>query len=60
MNLLAPPLTVREVAGFLGTSADVVRSLLNRHKLKGKKVGGQWRILREDLAEYLVAKIEEK
>jgi excisionase family DNA binding protein len=57
-GLPPPPLTVREVAGYLGVGDDVVRSLINKKKLKAIKVEGQWSIFRADLAEYIMSKIE--
>ena len=58
MSLPSPPLTVREVAHYLGVSPDVMRLLINKKKIRAKKIGGQWRIFREDLAEYLMSKME--
>ncbi len=54
----AVPLTVADVVGHLGVSEDVVRDLLRKEKLRGAKVGGQWRIRSEDLAEYVMATFE--
>ncbi len=54
MTLPPPPLTVREVADYLGVSEDVVRHLLRNRIIAGFKAGGQWRIFREGLAEYVV------
>ncbi len=54
MTLPPPPLTVREVADYLGVSEDVVRYLLRNRSISGFKAGGQWRISRESLAEYVV------
>jgi excisionase family DNA binding protein len=53
-----PPLTVADVANHLGVSADVTRDLLRKKKLRGGKIGGQWRIRPEDLAEYVMATFE--
>ena len=58
VDLPPPPLTVHEVADYLGTSADVVRSLIRKRKLKAIKVEGQWRVFRADLAEYIMTKME--
>ena len=58
MNLPPPPLTVPEVAGYLGVGDDVVRDLLRRKALRGEKVGGQWRVLPKDLAEYMLETFE--
>jgi excisionase family DNA binding protein len=49
------PLTVAEVASFLGVGDDVVRDLIRMKKLRSAKVGGQYRILRSDLSEYLMS-----
>ena len=59
MNL-PPPLTVREVANYLGVSDDVVRSLIAKKKLKAIKIGGQWRIFPADLAEYVISRLEKE
>jgi excisionase family DNA binding protein len=58
VSVLAPPLTVHEVANLLGVSDDVVRDLLRKRKLRGGKPGGQWRIKRDDLAEYMMTIFE--
>ena len=58
MTLPPPPLTVREVADYLGVGDDVVRALIKNKKLKAIKVGGRWRIFRADLAEYVISKME--
>lgn len=49
------PLTVAEVASFLGVGDDVVRDLIRKKKLRAGKVGGRYRILRSDLSEYLMS-----
>jgi excisionase family DNA binding protein len=49
---------VREVANYLGVGEDVVRWLISKKKLKAKKVGGRWRVFREDLIKYLMSKLE--
>jgi excisionase family DNA binding protein len=51
-------LSVSEVANRLGVSDDVVRDLLRKKQLRGGKLGGQWRVRREDLAEYMMAIFE--
>jgi excisionase family DNA binding protein len=52
------PLTVMDVANHLGVSIDVVRDLLRKEKIRGGKVGGRWRIMSDDLAEYVVTTFE--
>jgi excisionase family DNA binding protein len=49
------PLIVADVANHLGVSPDIVRDLLRKKKLRGGKVGGLWRIMPEDLADYVMA-----
>lgn len=51
----AYPLTVAEVASFLGVSDDVVRDLIRKKNLRAGKVGGRYRILRTELSEYLMS-----
>jgi excisionase family DNA binding protein len=58
VKLPPPPLTVGEVASYLGVSPDVVRKLVRDKKLKAAKVGGHWRIFREGLVEYVMSKLE--
>jgi excisionase family DNA binding protein len=59
MSALPSPLTVHEVANLLGVSDGVVRDLLKKKRIRAGKVGGQWRIRREDLAEYIIETFEE-
>lgn len=54
----SPLLTVADVANHLSVSHDVVRNLLGKEKLRGTKVGGQWRIWAEDLAKYVMSTFE--
>ena len=54
----APRLTIADVANFLGVSPGVTRELLRNNKIRGGKVGGQWRITPKDLAEYVMATFE--
>lgn len=49
-----PSITVREAADYFGISEDVVRHLLRNRKIAGFKAGGQWRIPRESIAEFLI------
>jgi excisionase family DNA binding protein len=60
MNVPTPPLTVREVANLFGVSDDVVRDRIRKKQLRAGKVGGQWRIRREDFAEYMMATFEKE
>lgn len=46
-------LTVEEVAAKLRVSEPVVRKLLRQGRLKGCKVGKEWRILESTLEAYL-------
>jgi excisionase family DNA binding protein len=48
-----PPLSLREVAHWLGYHPATVRRLIRSGKLKATKVGGQWRINRNSLLEYM-------
>jgi excisionase family DNA binding protein len=54
----APPLTVAEVANLLGVSDDVVRDRIRKNQLRAGKIGGQWRVRREDLTEYIMTVFE--
>jgi excisionase family DNA binding protein len=55
-----PPLTVKEVADYLGVSADVVRYEIKHKRLRAIKVGGQWRIFPEDLTEYVMSQLDKE
>ena len=46
-------LTPTEIAKELKVHERTVRRLLNKGKLKGSKIGGSWRISRDNLNEYL-------
>ncbi len=46
-------LTLEEAAAFLGTSKPTLYRLLDQNRLKGRKVGNQWRFLQADLQAYL-------
>ena len=44
---------VRRVAEYLGVSTPTLYRLLRSGKLKGHKVGGQWRISSESIRQFL-------
>lgn len=46
-------LDAEEVARLLRVHPRTVKSLANRRKLPGFKVGGQWRFRREAIEEYI-------
>lgn len=54
---IVPPLTVRETADQLGISDDVARYLLRKQKLAGFKVGGQWRVPRDAITEFIITQL---
>ncbi len=45
--------TVKELADFLKVNIETIKRALKSKKLKGFKVGNEWRIYREDIAEWL-------
>lgn len=47
-------LTVRQVAEALNTTSQSVWLMLRGGRLRGVKLGRQWRVREQDLAEYLV------
>ena len=52
-------LTVVEVARYLRVNRQtVVNNLIGLGKLRAHKVGFQWRVLRKDLASYLLAEAQ--
>jgi excisionase family DNA binding protein len=50
---LEPLNSALAVAAYLGVSVPTVYRLLRNKKLKGVKVGGQWRISTEALRQFL-------
>lgn len=46
-------LTVNEVAGLLRVTPETVREWLRGGELRGLNLGGRWRVLREDLQEFI-------
>jgi len=46
-------LTVEEIAEIIKVDKRLVYKLLTSQKLKGRKVGREWRVLREDLEAYM-------
>jgi excisionase family DNA binding protein len=52
-----PPLNVRETAAQLGSSEDITRDLLRKRKIAGFKVGGQWRVPRDAVTEYIIRQL---
>jgi excisionase family DNA binding protein len=52
--LASPLLSVVEVANLLGVSQDIVRARIRNKQLRAGKIGGQWRVRHEDLAEYMM------
>lgn len=53
------PMNVREVADYLGVSDDVARSLLRSRKIKAFKAGGQWRVWRRDLLDFVMTQLQQ-
>lgn len=54
----SPPFGVADVAHQLNVSRDVVRDLLRKRHLHGSKISGQWRIMPDDLADYVTKTFE--
>jgi len=46
-------LTIDQVAELLKVSAKTIRRLVRRSEIPGFKVGGQWRIKRADIDEWV-------
>ncbi len=46
--------TVKELADFLKINVETVKRALQSGKLKGFKVGNEWRMLREDIVKWLL------
>ena len=51
----ATVLTVRQVAAFLKVGREAVFKLLNEGKLKGARIGHDWRVLRTELDRFLLS-----
>lgn len=47
-------LTIEELCEKLQVSKNTAYSLLNSKKIKGLKVGRNWRILQESIEEYII------
>lgn len=50
-------LTIEELCEKLQISKNTAYSLLNSKKIKGLKVGRNWRILQESIEEYIIEQI---
>lgn len=50
-------MTVRQVAAFLQFSETKVYRMLNKGEIPGMKFGGQWRVLRSALEEYMLRRV---
>lgn len=48
-------LTAREAAAFLGVKCDTLYLALKAGKVPGRKIGGQWRLSKQRLLEYIRA-----
>lgn len=46
-------LTVMQVAEYLNISSGTAYALLKTRKIRGRRVGGQWRITRKNIIDYL-------
>ncbi|MFC0233891.1 helix-turn-helix domain-containing protein [Vagococcus entomophilus] len=46
-------LTVTEIANELGVTTRTIRNYISEGKLKGSKVGGQWRFLKSELYKFV-------
>lgn len=45
--------TIDEAAEFLKVSRHTIRNLVRAKKIPGGKIGGQWRLRKEDLEKFL-------
>ena len=50
----APVLSVLQVAAYMNVGREAVLKLLNSGKLKGAKVGADWRVLRIEVDRFLL------
>ncbi|MBI3312830.1 MAG: helix-turn-helix domain-containing protein [Candidatus Omnitrophica bacterium] len=46
-------LTIHEVSEYLRIPVSTIYSLAQKKKLRGAKIGRQWRFLREEIVNYL-------
>ena len=44
---------VEQVAAFLQMHPNAIQAMLRAHKLPGRKVGAEWRVLRSELEAWL-------
>lgn len=54
----APPMTLRQAAGYLGVGENVLRTLCRQGRVHAFKAGGQWRILPQDLTNYILKQLQ--
>jgi excisionase family DNA binding protein len=46
-------LSLNEIANIVNMSADYLRNLINRKKIKGEKINNKWHIKIKDIIEYM-------
>ena len=46
-------LTVMQLAEYLGISSNTAYTLLRKRRIRGRRIGGLWRITRKNIIEYL-------
>lgn len=46
-------LSVMEVADYLDISSNTAYTLLKKRRIRGRRVGGKWRITRKNLIDFL-------
>jgi len=56
----ATVLTVRQVAAYMKVGREAVFKLLNTGKLKGARIGHDWRILRTEVDRFLLGEGQEE
>lgn len=57
-TLPAMPMTLRQIAGYLGVGDAVVRHLCRTGGIKAFKVGGQWRAYPEHITDYIMKQLQ--
>ncbi len=54
------PMTLHQLADYLGIGEAVARRLCRIQKIPAFKVGGQWRVLPDDVTDFILTQLQKK
>jgi len=57
-GLPSPPMSVQQVADYLGVSTRVVYRLIRSGQVRAFKVGGRWRISKDAVRQFIEEQIQ--